>query len=799
MALLASALALWALDASSRWRILESADSYGSTTRPAADPASPTGFEFGQRTRLQLSADSYHWTMQAQQAAAEGEWRVRRVAYDNAPWGREVHWSSPLRGWIGLVARIDATVTGRPLPQAIEYASLYAGPWLLAVLAVGLTPVVARRFGPAAAAVFGVGMVGVAPVSSAFAIGTIDHHGIAVVAGLCSALGLAAAPGAAAPSKWMIFSAVAGGLGLWISAATQVPVLIGLGLGAIAGAWVTRMEAPALAPALWRVWGIAGAATSMAAYVLEYFPGGFGWRLEVNHPLHALAWLGAGEILHRFARWLRGESFLGSGGERGIIAAAFGAFAILPGAILLAGERAFRVSDPLLWMLHADYIEEFGPLVEEFVRPGGLPKWAVLLLVVTVLPLLLAPAIFWASRRDTSPSARSALWLMTLPALLALGMTLAQKRWLHLGGALGLGLLVLVASQLRTGGIAWLSPRRRRALGWSFAGLVLLPFPIAVMRQALALQAEGPQVGPAEMRELGARDVARWLRQRAGTDSVAVLSDPTTTTQLVYFGGFRGVGTLYWENLEGIRTTMQVAGAASPAEAESLIRQRGITHVVAFSWQPLAEKAARLVRGLRAKEPPPRGTFLQEVQEGKLPTWLRPLPYRLPGHPYFADKYVAVFEVAFGQSAAEAVTHQARYLLANGDVARAVRLLEEVRAGAPDHLPALCTLAQIHLGRRDAARLDEVWSRIMERVARGAKIEPDDRIVIVQCLLAAGRRAEAREQLRVFWASTEERSLRRLPAGGLDRAYRLANELEVTLPSGAAEIAERLVRSGSAR
>lgn len=735
--------------------------------------------------------------MQAQQAAAAGELRLRRVDYDNAPYGREVHWSSPLRWWIELVARVDEAVTGKPLPQAIERAATYAGPWLLVLLSVGLTPLVARRFGAAAAAVFAVGMVCVAPVSSAFAIGTIDHHGIAVVAALVTVLGLAAAPGAGAPKSWVIVAGVAGGVGLWISAATQVPVLLGVGLGAIAGSWQTRKESPVLAPELWRVWGIAGAATSAAAYVVEYFPGHLGWRLEVNHPLHALAWLGAGEILFRVGRWARGKSFAGGGSERALLVAAFGAVAALPAVVLLAGERTFWISDPLLWLLHADYIEEFGPLAEEFSRAGGLPAWAVGFLVVTVLPLLVVPAGLWAWRRDTVPNARLGLWLTVAPLLVALGMTLAQKRWLHLAGALGLGLFVVVTWQLRTGAISWPGPRTRRAVGWGLAALVLLPFPIAVMRQARALEAEGPQVGPAEMRELGARDVARWLRQRVGPESVTVLSDPTTTTQLVYFGGFRGVGTLYWENLEGLRATMRTAGAESPAHAEQLVRDRAVTHLVAFSWQPLAEESARLVRGIRGSEPAPPGTFLQEVQAGRLPAWLRPLPYRLPGHPYFADKYVAVFEVAFGQSPAEAVTHQARYLLAHGDVAGAVRMLEEVRRNAPEHLPALCTLAQIHLGRRDVAKLDEVWSEILERLGREAKIEPDDRLVIIQCYLAAGRRDEARGHLRAFWESADERALRRLPAGGVDRAYQWAAEFEVPVPADAAQVVGRL-RPGAA-
>lgn len=788
----AVALAIWALDASARWQILESANSYGRTALPATDPISPTGYEFGQRARLQLSTDSYQWTLQTQEMLARGDLRVRFAEHDNAPAGREVHWGSPLRWWVALVAQVDAARTGTPRSLAVERAAGYAGPWLLALLLIALTPAVARRFGGVAAAVFGGGLVCVAPISSAFAIGTIDHHGIAVIAALVCALALAAAPGAKVPRRWVILSGIAGGTGLWISAATQVPVLAGLGLGALIAAWMSRKD---VAPAVinWRTWGIAGALTSLAAYLLEYFPGHLGWRLEVNHPLYALAWWGAGEILHQLTRGMRGEFPWGRGRERGLAVAALAAVLTLPAAIVFGGPETFWVSDPLLWSIHADYIEEFAPLATEFRRADGLPAWVVLLLVVTVLPLLAGPVLRAGLRRETNPAVRTALWLSVAPALVTFALALAQKRWLHVAGGLWLGMLVVFVGAVATGLLPqWRSAGRRWLLG-VFAALVLLPFPVAVARQRLALSANGPEVGPGELRELAVRDVARWLRRRAGGEPAIVLSDPTTTTQLAYFGGLRGVGTLYWENLPGLRAAYAMAGAGSAEEAEALFRARGITHLVVISWRDFADESARLAQGVRSGQPAPREGFLQALQSGRVPAWLRPVSYRLPVHPSFRGEYAAVFEGAFGQAPADAGVHQARYLLANGDVGRATALLADVLRAEPDHVPALSTSAQIHLGRRDPAGLDLVWPRLLAAVARDATIAPEDRLVIVQCLLAAGRREDARGQLARFWQDADERSLRRLNPGALAHVSSLARELGVTPAPPVAALVDRLL------
>src|SRR5690606_24891378 len=99
------ALGLLALDSARRLRGIERAtdEPVGMGLAPAPDPASPSGYRWGEHRLVLTQTDGYHWLLQTEQAAASGAARVRAVAYDNAPAGREVHWAGLVRWWTQAV------------------------------------------------------------------------------------------------------------------------------------------------------------------------------------------------------------------------------------------------------------------------------------------------------------------------------------------------------------------------------------------------------------------------------------------------------------------------------------------------------------------------------------------------------------------------------------------------------------------------------------------------------------------------------------------------------------------------
>src|SRR5581483_11249045 len=75
------------------------------------------------------------------------------------------------------------------------------------------------------------------------------------------------------------------------------------------------------------------------------------------------------------------------------------------------------------------------------------------------------------------------------------------------------------------------------------------------------------------------RDVAAVLRASQPTGDIVVLASPHASTSVGYYGRFKTLGTLYWENIDGLKKAASIFAAQSDAEAARLLRQYGVTHI----------------------------------------------------------------------------------------------------------------------------------------------------------------------------------------------------------------------------
>lgn len=304
-------------------------------------------------------------------------------------------------------------------------------------------------------------------------------------------------------------------------------------------------------------------------------------------------------------------------------------------AALLAGGGAFGPADPFLRSLHLGSIREFQGLGAHLggVGPLGIVQ------SVSLLPLAVAGGVLLWWRRDGAgvPAGAVRLCVAGVPAAGLLALSLWQVRWLPTASALLLGVLMTLSApgapgRARTG---W-----RRALPGALLAAALLPFPVASAlfpwRLGYPSAAEAPQVV--------ARDLAHRLRERAGpSGEVVVAAPPTTTTWLVWFGGFRGLGTLYWENAEGLEITAALASAEGEAEARALLDRQGVTHLVVPSWEPFPGPARPATDG--AASALGAGFLGRALGPGPLPDWLLPVPYETPSGPSFGPYRITVLEV----------------------------------------------------------------------------------------------------------------------------------------------------------
>lgn len=750
--------------------IVELSANYGvAVDAPLLDRGSLTGYALERRSLVlpTLATDARHWIVQTQAMAARNEVRQRRVDYDNAPEGREVHWASPFRWWMLGLAHADRIVTGVALPLAIERSVLWANPVLFGLLLLALVTVVGRRFGVFAASLLGSALVVAFPFAMHFYAGNADHHGAAQASALICVLCILMARNSPQQGRrWTIASGVIGGMGLWISAASLIPVLIGIGLGGIAEAWLHRRDQRS---SMWRWWGLTGGITSLIAYLIEYAPAHFGWRLEVNHPLYALAWVGGGELLHRIHDRLSGSPPTWTPKEIvGWIGAAI-AVGAAPLLILFGGARVFAPGTPFLRTLHADYIAEFqslaaflsGRAFQLEVLTQWIPSLAILAMVIW---------LWWKLRNSGS---RAVLALALGPALVMMSLTFFQIRWWGLAHGLALVAVVQCVALIDQPSF---SPKARTALR-VFSFLLLVPAFVASWQSTT--RAGVPT--ESDLFHLAERDVAHRLRLRAGLDPLVVASAPNSTTALIYHASARGLGTMYWENSDGLRQAAALFSAADLDLARELVTQAGVTHLVLFSWDPFLDNYVRLSRGLPSTAPIPSNSFAAQLREGRLPAWLRPLPHSLPPHPVFKGQDVRLFEVTEERAPVVVATEAAVFAIESGDFEKA-HGFEPLLAAYPENPVAIATLATLQLRRRDEAGFRRSAALLEDLPLDPATLTLDQSVRVSLVLAIGGHASRATALLKEALAVADERAVRHLTPGALSDLAALSDELKITFP-----------------
>jgi hypothetical protein len=218
--------------------------------------------------------DAQMWVRHALDLQENGQLRVRFTDVDNAPFGREMHWSS-LVTWVSAGAgQLRHAVTGEPLPFATERTLPWINFALLLVLAVALSAWAARRSGAGAGLVVALGMIGHRDFYDGFSPNYVDHHGLITTAVFGLVLGALFMGGGwwrAAPSNRTtlfpssrsaarnaaVISALSGAAGLWLSAASTIPAIAFVALAGLGATWwwnrETHLAGAAFDANLWRL------------------------------------------------------------------------------------------------------------------------------------------------------------------------------------------------------------------------------------------------------------------------------------------------------------------------------------------------------------------------------------------------------------------------------------------------------------------------------------------------------------------------------------------------------------------
>jgi tetratricopeptide (TPR) repeat protein len=706
-----------------------------------------------------FAADSQTWIRHALTLLESHSLRLRHTDIDNAPYGREVHWNSAWAWVIALAGQCDHWLTDRPLAQSVEQMTLWVTGVALMILTVLVSSWAAKRAGAIAGMIVAVAMVGHPRIFEGFFPSYADHHGLLTVAilGLCLGAVFMGA-GWWQPSRDFVallpespeiarrdamFSALSGAFGMWVSAASVLPPIAIVGGAGVIAILIQGRDAQRAGvkfdPGVWRTWGRVGAVSSLFFYLLEYFPRHMGLRMEVNHPFYSLAWLGGGELIAQFGeRWLD-PSRRWTEGRRLIVPVA--AVLVAPLTIIIGGTKVFVVMDPFLSRLHRIHIQEFLPLWTSFRGLG----WNVFFSVVGLENVaLIAGVVLLAIQRRRLPII---LWFATAAAIVFTAQAWMQSRWLLNASGSQVCLAILL--------VGFFTVRTKLATRWIVAalvvGVVFLPHAVTRITGGLA-DVKARRVGPKDANSVLFRDVAMVIRASQPSGEIVLLTSPNSSTGIGYYGGFKTLGTLYWENNDGLKSAAAILSAQTPEEAATLIKKHGVTHIAMISEENFVEPYYRLLHPDAAVEDVKKCFGYRLLVDRVIPPWLQMIPYAVPEDLKPLNVNALLFKVAFNQTPADALYHIALSKIAMGVPNEAERDFDQLIKGSPGSYQPYLRKGELLFARRE-------WSAAAETLIAGIARMPEAErsATFADAASKFYREGQKREAVRLYRAALADR------------------------------------------
>ncbi len=673
-----------------------------------------------------FAADALTWVRHAISLTEGNGPQLRFTTIDNAPNGREVHWNSAWAWAIVGAGKVNQLFTGQPLPNAIERATVWLNPFALLCLIIVISAWATQRAGLMAGIIVVVATVCTDRMFEGFFPTYVDHHGLLTISVFAMMLGalcmgggwwqertehglplLPVSPEVARKSA--IFSAISGACGLWVSAASVIPPIALVGLSGLLvvllqGRTALRQGAQ-FDPGVWRLWGQVGAGFSLFFYLLEYFPTHLGMRLEANHPLHAIAWLGGGELIAQISdRWLGAKESRWAN-LRSLI---WPVAVVLAGplTLLIGGSKVFIVFDPFMSNLHNRYIQEFLPL---WVTLRGFNAQLMFqIIAIDNLPLIAAIATLSYRRRE-SPLV---LWFATAAAFLFNAMGWAQSRWLLNASGVQICLAMTVVA-------VWtisLRPAARWLSALALVGVFYLPTGI-LRYTSSAKDVEARRVSPKDATAAIYRDIAAAIRATQPTGEIVLLTSPNASTAIGYYGRFKTLGTLYWENSEGLKAAASIFGARSEEEAAKLIIKNKVTHIAIIAEENFIAPYYELLHPNPTAEEVKKCFGLRLFADKVVPQWLQMIPYKMPDDVKSISQSVMLFKVNFAQTLPEALYNVALTQVALDTLADAEKTFDLLIAQYPQFYQPWLRKGEVLLRRHN-------WIPAAEHMLKGISLAP---------------------------------------------------------------------------
>jgi len=242
------------------------------------------------------------------------------------------------------------------------------------------------------------------------------------------------------------------------------------------------------------------------------------------------------------------------------------------------------------------------------------------------------------------------------------------------------------------------------------------------------------------------RQMAAAIRDSAAGKPVVLLSSPNSSTILAALGGFRTIGTLYWDNFEGLKSAAVGLNSQSDAEALEFIKKHGVTHVALMTWENFIEPYFRMLYPKPVPGKSVDNSFgKRALGDKQIPPWTRPLIFPPNAFTKALDQQVLLLQILPDQSLEEAKFHLARFVRSvEGNPVQAEMTFKEILEESPGSNLVRVELANLYVEQH---RYDEAVDQMEKAVAN---VTPDIRANFAGELAGALAKAGQWDQLRKF-------------------------------------------------
>jgi hypothetical protein len=607
---------------------------------------------------LYMDPDSYNWIYNATTMVKKHLLRTRFTDSDNVPYGRNVHWSNAYTWYLIGIGKAYSLLTRCETVSSIEKAGRFANSILVGLFGLFWAIILARNFNILVAGIFPLALFLFGAIRPEITFGLADHHALHMLLALSQMLAITIAgvgfvtcsykenPSASRvryfnpisyleARRWFVIASFFGACGLWVGA-TQQAIIIGLiGAAGALAALFWKYESRKLeskysfipAAKLWRWWGYTGALLSLIFYLVEYFPSHMEMQLEVNHPFYAIAWASGAEIIYRICI-LTSAAIPKSQKYKQLfsIVIAISGVLLLPVAILLGPDSWHFIHDVVTTRTH-EFIIEFSRIDDP--KLGANFQYFAFRFGIYPFCIIFAAILFFSKRTNLF---HKTLFVQSLFITIVLSVAVIfQVRWTtFLSAPLIVMFIILISGGIE---ICFSAKRKRQYFKiLSFAVIVfLLPQWIYQIHLLYFQKNENNrflQRYSAISFILLSREFAINLEYLLPEKHNRIICDNSFSPMLSFFGVGNTVGSLYWENREGLLDYNLFWSAYTDEEAYKIVQKRGITHVsLQLDNDRLARQTQYIFTGSNNEDDVKR-TFAYRLAHNPLnyPSWLEPFP-----------------------------------------------------------------------------------------------------------------------------------------------------------------------------